>query len=144
MFLNLFGKRRRTHRRKTSSKKAHKGHRKPPSALLKMAKKYRVRVTIKRGSKKVYKSVRLIKMQIKNKKKLLKSRRHRKHRVRRHYGRRSGFGAGEVLQNGQGSGVYRHFFGQQVPANLPPQWNAMGQPDGSYLMVGSPFYAYSK
>ena len=122
-------------------------YKKPPSALLRMAKKYKVRVTIKRGSRKIYKSVRLLKMQIRKKRKALKKKlalkKHSK-RYRVRSTRRSRFGGGEVLQTGQGTGVYRDFFGNQVPANLGPEWNSMVQQDGSYVMTGSPFYAYSK
>ena len=41
---------------------------KPPANILRMAKKYKVKVTIKRGSKSVYRPVRLIKKQINMKK----------------------------------------------------------------------------
>ena len=40
------------------------------------------------------------------------------------------------------NGVYRDFFGQQVPTQPPPEWNYMGQPDGSLYAVGAPFYRY--
>ena len=40
-------------------------------------------------------------------------------------------------------GTYRKFFGQDVPTQLPPQWNFMGQNGGSSVAVGSPFYKYT-
>ena len=40
-------------------------------------------------------------------------------------------------------GVYRNFFGQDVPTQLPPEWNFMGQPDGSLYPVGAPFQRYT-
>jgi len=39
-------------------------------------------------------------------------------------------------------GTYREFFGQKSPTQVPPEWNFMGQPDGSLYPVGAPFYAY--
>ena len=41
-------------------------------------------------------------------------------------------------------GVNREFFGQSVPTQLPPNWDFMGQPDGSAYAVGSPFQRYLK
>ena len=41
-------------------------------------------------------------------------------------------------------GTYADFFGQDVPRTVPPEWNFMGQPDGSLYPVGAPFYAYRK
>ena len=41
-------------------------------------------------------------------------------------------------------GVYRNFFGQDVPTQVPPNWDFMGQPDGSLFAVGSPFQRYTK
>ena len=34
------------------------------------------------------------------------------------------------------------WFGQQVPTQVPAEWNYMIQPDGSYYPVGAPFYGY--
>ena len=39
-------------------------------------------------------------------------------------------------------GTYKAFFGQDVPSVPPPRWNFMGQPDGTMVAVGSPFYRY--
>jgi hypothetical protein len=39
-------------------------------------------------------------------------------------------------------GTYKAFFGQDVPSVVPPNWNCLGQPDGSCVPVGSPFYGY--
>ena len=42
-------------------------------------------------------------------------------------------------------GVYRPFFGEQVPAVIGPNSiGFMGQPDGSMFAVGSPFVSYKK
>jgi hypothetical protein len=40
-------------------------------------------------------------------------------------------------------GVYRNFFGQDVPTQVPPNYNFMGQPDGTLYAVGSPFQRYT-
>ena len=39
-------------------------------------------------------------------------------------------------------GTNAEFFGQQIPRIIPPEWNFMGQPDGSLYPVGAPFYGY--
>jgi len=65
MLAFLFGRRKKIRRKVRVNKK-------PPKALIKRARKYKVRVTIKKGSRRVYKSVRLILKQIKQKKKNLK------------------------------------------------------------------------
>ena len=78
----LFG--RKTKRRKSSM-------RKPSKSLLKQCRKYRIKTTIKRGRKRVYKKVSVLKKQLRKKKKLLKK---RKKTVRRsHRRRRNNFGA---------------------------------------------------
>ena len=56
----LFGKKRTMRRKKQFSKK----NAKPSSKIVKLAKKYRIKVTMKRGSKRVYKSSRVLKKQI--------------------------------------------------------------------------------
>ena len=56
-----FGKRSRRTRRRAS------GSRKPPAKLLRMCKKYKIKVTMKRGSKRVYKSASVLKKQLKKK-----------------------------------------------------------------------------
>jgi hypothetical protein len=62
-----FGKKRRTRRkvsrkgRKGSRKGSRKMSAKPPSRLLKICKKYHVKATMKRGSKRVYKSIAVLK-----------------------------------------------------------------------------------
>ena len=61
-----FGKKRRTVKRSTTKR--------PPAALRKLAKKYRVKISLKRGSRRVYKKVNIIKKEIKSKmKKMRKS-----------------------------------------------------------------------
>jgi hypothetical protein len=80
-----FGKRRRVVKK---SRKA--GHRKPPAKLLKLAKKYHVKTTKKVGSKRVYKSVAVLKRQLLKKLRALKkramkhSKKHTKKSVRRY------------------------------------------------------------
>ena len=39
-------------------------------------------------------------------------------------------------------GTNRMFFTESVPTTVPPEWFVMGQPDGSAVPVGSPFYGY--
>jgi len=40
-------------------------------------------------------------------------------------------------------GVYRPFFGENVPTQVGPNWNFMGQPDGTAFAVGGPFNRYT-
>ena len=40
-------------------------------------------------------------------------------------------------------GVYHDFFGQDVPTQIPANYNFMGQPDGTLYPVGGPFYRYT-
>ena len=75
-------------------RKLRKTVRKPPKALLKRARKYRVKVTRKVGSKRLYKSVTLIKKQIK--KAMRRNKRSRTRTIKRKV-RRSRFG---VVQQG--------------------------------------------
>ena len=49
------------------------------------------------------------------------------------------------MQLPQGTAIYgvnREFFGQQIPTQVPPEWNFMGQSDGSLYPVGASFYGY--
>jgi hypothetical protein len=62
----MFGKKRRAPRRKTSRKG--RSSRKPPSAIRKMCKKLKIKITKKVGGRRVYKSLALLKKQIKLKK----------------------------------------------------------------------------
>ena len=76
-----FGKRRRVHHR---SKHLKGGHvRKPPAALLKMCRKMKIKTTIKRGSRRVYKSVALLKKLLRHKKKMLLRKKH--HLLKKHH-----------------------------------------------------------
>ena len=72
VYLFSFGKRRRTVKRtvKRSTTK------RPPAALRKLAKKYRVKISLKRGHRRVYKKITVIKREIK--KKMRKMRKMRK------------------------------------------------------------------
>ena len=92
--LSLFGfgkRRRRSTKSRKSAKKGGRG-RKPSSALLKMCKKYRVKATVKRGTKRVYKKARLLKkLCMRKKKMMLKKKKSRKVRRTRRV-RRSRFG----------------------------------------------------
>jgi hypothetical protein len=40
-------------------------------------------------------------------------------------------------------GVYRDFFGEKVPTQVPPNYNFMGQPDGTLIPTGTPFQRYT-
>ena len=45
---------------------------------------------------------------------------------------------GVISKSAQGPGINRDFFGAQVPAIVPPEYNFMYQPDGSMIPVGYP------
>jgi hypothetical protein len=82
---SMFGKRRRYRRKSKKSKKSKKsrkgkkGHKKPPASLVKRARKYGVKISKKVGKKRVYKSVSVIKRQIKKKMTKLRRAARRKH-----------------------------------------------------------------
>lgn len=63
-----FGKRRRS----TKSKKGGRGRKSPPKQLLKIAKRLGLKVTVKRGSKRVYKSKNIIKKAVVKKLRMIK------------------------------------------------------------------------
>ena len=73
-----FGKKKRTSR---STKK--KGSRKPPAALIRMCKKHGIKCTRKVGHKRVYKSVSVLKKQLRRKKNLKKKKSVRRKSVRK-------------------------------------------------------------
>jgi hypothetical protein len=184
----LFGKKKKSKSRKTTKK--------PPAAILKKCRKLKIKTTKKVGSKRVYKSVSMLKKLIRRKSKKTHRKSHRKSHRRSH--RRSGFGkiksrfqfgsAGEFTNSGPSDfgynqkvmrrdgilnqssqiivdaaanaarpngmivdastklpiyGVGRPFFTETVPTQIAPEWNAMGQPDGSMYNVGGPFVGYS-
>ena len=54
------------YRKKKVKRSKHKG-KKPTKALIRMCKRYRIRLTVKRGSKRVPKSEKVLKSQLKNK-----------------------------------------------------------------------------
>ena len=58
--------------RKKRSVKKKKGIKKPPARLIKMCRRYRIKVTRKVGRKKVYKSVTVLKKLLKKKMKKMK------------------------------------------------------------------------
>ena len=168
---------------------------KPPSKVLRICRRLKIKTTKKVGSRRVYKSLKVLKKQIKLKvRKMHKRKSHHRRKssfgaVRRSRARRSGFGEvtgyafnpapvnygyNEPVQQypqalsqtstvsnekinisrpeGMGVpetdlpvyGVYRNFFGQDVPTQIPPNWNFMGQPDGGLYPVGAPFERYTK
>lgn len=180
MALFLFGKKKRVRRSRKVSKKG----RKPSSAVLRAAKKYRVKIYKKVGKSKVYRTTKAIKRDIKRKKASKKTRRHRHTKKRVMRRSRFSFGAGAFVNPpnfgynqpvavAQGIldqsvsvvpdaafnnnrppgfalsssdiptyGTNRPFFTQDVPVPTPPNWNFMGQPDGSLYPVGGPFARY--
>jgi hypothetical protein len=79
--LTLFGKRRRHHPRKGGRK----GLKKPPASLIRMCKRHGIKCTRKVGRKRVYKSVSVLKKQLRRKKNLKKKKKNVKvhHRRRR-------------------------------------------------------------
>jgi len=171
-------------------------NKKPSAILAKLARKYKVKISIKRGSKRVYKSAKLLKKQIGKKmrisvRKARKARKARKTRKTRRVRRvrRSRFGemqaseyqkdipnygynmpvvqvpgvgpqSSELVMNAAMNagrpdgfnledqyvptyGTNAAFFDQAVPRVIPPNWQFMGQPDGSTVGLGSPFYRYT-
>ena len=187
MDLFSFGKKLKRHYRRTQKK--------PPTALLKKCRKHRIKTTMKKGGKRVYRKVSVLKKLLAKKMRKIKSHKKRKavKKVKSHKKRkavkRRGMGFGNITESqflnpsnygynqpvqkfsqtlsqsssvvndkmnmarpeemavGAGDvptyGVYRDFFGQDVPTQLPPNWNFMGQPDGSLYPVGAPFQRYT-
>jgi hypothetical protein len=82
-----FGKKRR------SVKRSSKAARKPPARLLKICKKYRVKATKKVGSKRVYKSVKVLKKLCLKKAMALRKKLMKKHKPKAHRRRSMGFGS---------------------------------------------------
>jgi hypothetical protein len=85
-----FGKKRKSSKKSTSKKSTSKKstnnkrtNKKPPAKLLRLCKKLKIKVTIKRGGKRVYKKVTLLKKLCKRKMKLKKYRKVRKQRKSR-------------------------------------------------------------
>jgi hypothetical protein len=176
----LFGKKRRSTRKKASPKK-------PPAKILRMCKKLKIKCTVKRGGKRVYRKVSVLKKLISRKKGRKTVSRSAGFGARRRHKARFGFGAEASFSNAgpagygynqpvvqkpgilnQSSqivssstndarpsglglpgeylptyGVYRPFFGENVPTQVGPNWNFMGQPDGSAFAVGGPFARYT-
>ncbi len=178
----LFGKKKR------SSRKPRKAS-KPPAALLRKCRKFKIKTTKKVGKSRVYRSASLLKKLLKKKMKKAKKAKkvHRKSkRSHRKYNRR-GFSFGSSMFTNAGPanygynqpvvqtpgimsqssqmvtansnpsrpmemqlapgelpvyGVGRPFFTETVPTQVPPQWDFLGQPDGSMFAVGSPIVGY--
>jgi hypothetical protein len=154
-----FGKKKRTSRKSKGSTK--KKVALPPKKLLKICKALKVKVVTKRGSKRVYKSILVLKKLCLRKIKVLKKKYHSKKSVRKVVKKRkarfgmykpftksevgNGYGnaikpyAGVVSKTAQGPGINRDFFGTKVPAIIPANYNFMYQPNGSMIPVGYPF-----
>jgi len=167
------------------------GNRKPSKSLVKMARRHGVKVSIRRGGRRLYKSAAVIKRQIKKKQvrgRHVTRRRVIRRRVNGHKYRNVLTGCGglkkKVCQSnpnctytrrgcrgrkgtvekglvyegpmlpsefgnrktrfGDSTSVCRQFFNDCVPTMVSPEWNAMIQPDGSYIQVGAPFYYSDK
>ena len=179
-----FGKRKKT-------KRSTKGRgRKPPAAILRKCKKLRIKVLIKKGKKRVYRKLGLLKKLIKRKMKSKRTKKSKKSkrskRSKRVLRRRFGFGSASfsnnvpnygynqpVVQNlgslpqtnqyvtaasndlrppelslsqaeSRVMGVYRPFFGDQVPTQVGPRdLMFMGQSDGTSFPVGGPFARFT-
>ena len=153
-------------------KKKRKTCKKPPAKLIKLAKKYRVKIKVKHGSRMVYKHVSVIKRQIKKRIRSIKRTSrfgnapflnpkgygyHTK--IRRNPGSLSQTSSVVTRRNninrpaGTGLkskyfptyGTYARFFTEKVPRVVGPRSiGFMGQPDGSLYAVGAPFYRYNK
>ena len=182
MWLFSFGKK----RKKISRRKL---VRKPPASLLKKCRKHRIKTTMKKGSRRVYRKVSILKKLLKKKMRKVRkttSRKTRKTRRKFCRRRRTGFGLdgsvftkpdnfgynqqvqqspgtlsqtistvnennnlsrpeGFTFQDGQlpAYGVFRDFFGESVPTQVPPNYNFMGQSDGSLMPVGAPFQRFT-
>ena len=93
MNLFCFGKKRK-------AKRSIKTNRKPPAKLLKMCKKYKIKVSVKRNGKRVYKSKAVLKKLLKQKmRKMRKSRKSRKTlKTRKIVKRKFHFGMGAFTQ----------------------------------------------
>jgi len=168
-------------------------NKKPSATLARLARKYKVKISLKRGSKRIYKSEKLLKKQIGKKMRISVRKARKAHKVRKirrvRRVRRSRFGqihgseykkdvpgygynmpvvqipgagpqSSELVMNADmnsrrpdGSkledqyvptyGTYAAFFDQAVPRVIPPNWEFMGQPDGTTVGLGSPFYRYT-
>ena len=126
-----FGKKRRVKRRSTK-----KGSRKPPSKLLRICKKYRVKATKKVGGKRVYKSVASLKKMCLRKaralrKKLMKAQKRSMKksggRRRKTYRRRSDFGEEGEMEFGRRR---RSGFGNMNGMMMPGMETGMGFGEG--------------
>ena len=67
--LFLFGKKRK------ATRKSRKVNKKPPAKILRMCKKLKIKTTVKRGKRRVYKKVSVLKKLIARKKKQIKRKR---------------------------------------------------------------------
>lgn len=114
MALFSFGKRRIKRRTVKRS-----GNKKPPAALRKLAKKYRVKISLKRGRRRIYKKVSVIKREIKKKIRKLKKRKNSKVRKVRKTKRRATFRfgmSGSVFQQPKAYGYHQKV--EQYPGTL--------------------------
>ena len=107
VYLFSFGKKQRTVKRSTNKR--------PPAALRKLAKKYRVKISLKRGSRRVYKKVTVIKKEIK--KKMRKMRKVKASRKPRRKSHRFSFGlSGSAFQQPKDYGYHQKV--EQYPGTL--------------------------
>ena len=107
VYLFSFGKKKRTVKRSTTKR--------PPAALRKLAKKYRVKISLKRGSRRVYKKVTVIKKEIK--KKMRKMRKVKASRKPRRKSHRFSFGlSGSAFQQPKDYGYHQKV--EQYPGTL--------------------------
>jgi len=145
-------------------------HRRPSAKLLKLARKYHVKVSTRKGGKRVYKSVAVLKKQIRAKMNSV----HRVHRGRAHVKASGACGGmrkrvcqsnpnckyirgtgcrvrGGKLREGPalppgynvtsfGRYIGRQFFNDCVPTQISPEWDAPIDPNGVNNQVGWPFY----
>ena len=181
-----------------NSRKKRTSIKKPPAAILRKCKKFKIKCTMKKGGKRVYRKTSILKKLISKKMRKMRKRNKKNRKVRRkvRFGfgfgsvkvsRKSRFGAaGDFSNSGPANyaynqpvvqkpgilnqssqivtartndtrptglglpgeytptyGVYRPFFGENVPTQVGPNWNFMGQPDGTAFAVGGPFNRYT-
>jgi hypothetical protein len=121
MFMELFGFGKRRHTRRKLLKKGRKLS--PPKKLLKLAKRLGVKVTVKRGSRRVYKSIRLIKKAVAKKRRMIK-----KKRVSKRKGSRFGRKPNATTKPpnncppGGGAGCWKNIGGIHNVVKCPPYY----------------------
>ena len=140
-----FGKKRRT-RRKVSRKGSKKSKcAKPPSRLLRICKEYKIKSTMKRGSKRVYKSIAVLKkacikkvkaaMKADKKKKMSSMRRRKssfgapkKHRMSMAFGKRRAGGRGRKVSKAAAMKAFRQFYKRHCAGGRGSRFGNGGNP----------------